>query len=145
MTRGEIQEILHGAAETWGDAPNVGRMAVLLHPHVYTVWRRLNPQWHIARSTHPIWGQGYTLVIAYGRRQTGEEFRGYWNPPCAEYFAHHPTNAWAGVRRHTDHQFVEDLVSEARGWRVGSASLARAEEHGLKVIRDAPEGVEVCA
>lgn len=148
ITHEEARAIVAAAREKWGEEPNAARLELLLHPHVYRVWRKLNPNWHVARVTHPKWGPGYE-VYATGpvRQANGKPFRSYWNRARDDHrWAHSPSTAWEGVYRNTVHTFLDDLMQSVHGYdATDTEPMGGAYRAGLKVVRSTamPEGVAV--
>jgi hypothetical protein len=133
----EVRSLYETGRASFGAQVGCGELYVLRHhPHVYAVWRRLNPGWRIELAHHPKWGEGYELFFEI--ESCGEVGRSYWNRHDRDgYNAGHPASVWNGVWRETRHRFVEDLM-----WLVGghagsedTEAMRAAARAGLRVYR----------
>lgn len=137
-------------------AGQAARLEILLQPHVYKVWQKLNTKDagsgyrffpRVRRVTNAKYGDGY--VFEWVHQEPGQETVIPWNAVRDDYFSHQPGTAWNGVGRETIHRFVDDLYMIARGYVsdeiVDSEFMQRAARAGLRVLvrRDLPPGFEV--
>lgn len=89
-------------------------LEILLLPGVYRRWQALNRfgpyQGSVRRASHARWGPGYLFETVDTR---SGEVVSRWNAVTDEWYSHHPSVAWDGVRRETIHTFLDAARSTA--------------------------------
>jgi len=126
-------------------------LEILLIPKVLRRWRQVNPRYTWPTITrHPGFPEPATRA-ARDQVEDWSSIRGYaftygpetswrWNSVRDDYYGHSPGTCWDGVRRETNHSFLESLRDvwyhlergETPHWRV----YQNLDQYRIQVVDD---------